>query len=368
MTDSARPAPAGPVPGSTSIAAIDAGSNAIRLTIARVLDPADSGLEPIVRPILKERFPVRLGRHVFLSRMFDDETIREAVGAFRQFRSLFEEYGVERYRAIATSASREALNRRRLIEAIRAESGIELEVIDGAEEARLMRAGVMGELGPSLAPDLLFDLGGGSLEILRLDAPAPWFDIADPPPESGDEAQDAPEDAAGAPRVGAVSLAREGAGFVGDEPSREVTLPLGTVRLMETHDARGTVTEAVAEAIRRLVEVSVEELFDARGLSPEPVAVACGGNAEALAQIFPGPRVEGVRTLNVEALREELPLLLASDVPRRIKSYDVRKDRAEVMPIAAIVFATLAARFGIGRYLVPGAGVREGLLREVARG
>ena len=104
-----------------NIAAIDAGSNAIRLVIAR----ADSPWE--ISKLEAERYPVRLGHHAFTRHKLDEETIRKALKAFRHFRELMDAHEVQRYRAVATSATREARNRRAFLERVQQKAGIRLD-------------------------------------------------------------------------------------------------------------------------------------------------------------------------------------------------------------------------------------------------
>jgi exopolyphosphatase/guanosine-5'-triphosphate,3'-diphosphate pyrophosphatase len=95
--------------------------------------------------------------------------------------------------------------------------------------------------------------------------------------------------------------------------------------------------------------------------------VALGGNAETLAEIAPGPRQHGLQTVELSLLRERLPDVLERDVRERMKTYGVRRDRADVIGIAAITFVTLGRYLNLRLFAVPGVGVREGLLQEIAR-
>ena len=141
-----------------------------------------------------ERAAVRLGRNAFTRHQLSGDTIAKAARAFRHFRNAMDRHHVAVYRAVATSAAREARNRQVLIDRIKRKSGLELEVISGEEEARLVCSAVMKTLGESVTPQLIFDLGGGSLELTFL---------------------------------------AEG------KVERRVALPLGTVRLMETYKLEG---------------------------------------------------------------------------------------------------------------------------------
>jgi len=151
------------------IAALDAGSNAIRATVAR----ANSATE--IRELASARWPVRLGHGAFTRKQLDPRTMTRAVEAFLKFRNLLDRYDVQDYYAVATSAVREANNRDQLISRIRRETAIELCAIDTREEARLARVAVFAEGGLRFAPRAIADLGGGSLELLIAEVgQMPW--------------------------------------------------------------------------------------------------------------------------------------------------------------------------------------------------
>jgi len=146
-------------PERTTLGAIDAGSNAIRMVVAEL------GPSELIR-IEAERMPVRLGHGAFTRGELDDAVIDQAVAAFVHFRERFDHHGVTIYRAVGTSAVRNASNRDVLLHRLYHEAGIELEVIDGEEEARLVRKSVVHSLGPTgTPPRAILDLGGGSLEV-----------------------------------------------------------------------------------------------------------------------------------------------------------------------------------------------------------
>lgn len=302
--------------GPLHMAAIDAGSNALRLVVARAESPWE------IRRLASERYPLRLGHRAFTERRFDEATLRKAVKAFRHFRRVMDQHGVEKYRAVATAASREARNRRVLLERVQRRSGIRLEVIDGAEEARLVRTGVLAAVGDKLSPRVIVDLGGGSMQLSFL-------------------------------RQGTVESA--------------VALPIGTVRLMEAMKIRGAMTPSQVEAVRDYALSFLRTLPGRRG-EPAWPAVACGGNAEALAQIAAGPAEYGFDSLSLRLLRDRMWEIVERSVASRMKAFGVRQDRAEVMGIAAVIFVTLGQWLGVRQMIVPGVGVREGVLRELVVG
>src|ERR1700704_5765970 len=114
---------------------------------------------------------------------------------------------------------------------------------------------------------------------------------------------------------------------------------------MTTLELPGVIRPAEAEQVRRYVRALLESKLTPRPNLGESIAVALGGNAETLANIAPGPRQHGLPSLELSLLRERLPDLLARDLRERMKAYGVRRDRADVMGIAGIIFLTL------GRYL-----------------
>jgi exopolyphosphatase/guanosine-5'-triphosphate,3'-diphosphate pyrophosphatase len=298
------------------IAAIDAGSNALRLAVARAYSALD------IEPLINERYSLRLGEGVFLRHRFSEKLFKKGIKAFRHFHEVMEEFGVTRYRAVATSASREARNRDAFVRRIKQETGVALEVINSAEESRLGRVAVLAALGPESPPRCIADLGGGSLEI---------------------------------------SILRD------HTVEQSAQLPLGAVRLMTTLKIPGVIRPAQAEQVRRYVRALLESRLPSRPNLGEQTAVALGGNAETLANIAPGPRLHGLPTIQLSLLRERLPDLLESDVRERMKTYGIRRDRADVLGISAITFVTLGRYLNIRNFSIPSVGLREGLLQEIAR-
>src|SRR6266700_2770659 len=303
------------MPDPIHIAAIDAGSNAVRLSVARAYSALD------IEPLQTERYPLRLGENVFVRPRFSEDVIKKAVKAFRYFREVMDDFGVARYRAVATSATREAENRDAFVRTIKRKSGIMLEVIGAAEESRLGREAVLAALGPEAVPRCIVDLGGGSLEI---------------------------------------SILRD------HTVEQSAQLPVGTVRLMTTLDLPGVVKPAESEQVRKYVRALLESKLSPRPNLNNGIAIALGGNAETLAEIAPGPREHGLETVELSLLRERLPDILERDVRERMKTYGVRRDRADVMGIAAVTFVTLGRYLNLRVFAVPGVGVREGLLQGIA--
>ena len=143
----------------TRVAAIDCGTNSIRLLIA---DVAGDNF----REITREMEIVRLGQGVDLNRAFNPDAIERTLKATAQFSKEIARRGVEKIRFCATSATRDAANRDLFVDGVKAILGVEPEVISGEEEARLSFLGATKELREIGAPYLVIDIGGGSTEFV----------------------------------------------------------------------------------------------------------------------------------------------------------------------------------------------------------
>lgn len=279
---------------------------------------AESATEII--PIASERWPVRLGHNVFTHRRLTPSTIARATDTFRHFRSLIRQHDIHLYRAVATAAVREAENRDAFIARIHRETGIRLEAIDAGEEARLTRLAVHTTLGDT-KPRLIADLGGGSLEI---------------------------------------SLLHE------RRVEQALALPVGTVRLMESMGLANQVDEDKFGRLQHYLTSLLRSTWPDPPSLENEIAVLAGGNAETLARLCPGPRFRGVPSINLRLLRDRVWEILRRDIRARMRVFGFRRDRAEVVGIAAVVFLCLAAHTGMETALVPGVGVREGVLFDLA--
>src|SRR5260370_25237803 len=152
------------------LAAIDVGSNSVHMVVADL--GRDGHLEVVDR--VKEM--VRLGRRTFTTGRLSEESMDLAVRALKNFERLAHVRRVGRMRAGATSAVREARNRARFIRRLQRETGIRVEVISGAEEARLIFEAARHALGLEGGPYLLIDIGGGSVELVLVkDARPLWM-------------------------------------------------------------------------------------------------------------------------------------------------------------------------------------------------
>jgi exopolyphosphatase/guanosine-5'-triphosphate,3'-diphosphate pyrophosphatase len=141
------------------VAAIDCGTNSIRLLIADI-----DGNN--FREVVRDMEIVRLGQGVDQTGQFHPDAIARTLTAVEKFAAEIAKRGVEKIRFCATSATRDATNRHLFVDGVRDRLGIEPEVISGDEEAALSFAGAIKDLNPSDGPFLVVDIGGGSTEFV----------------------------------------------------------------------------------------------------------------------------------------------------------------------------------------------------------
>lgn len=295
-------------------AAIDVGSNALRLRVVDAESPSR------VRELAAERASVRLGREVFLQGRLAPNVLSQAAESLRRFREILDLHKVERYRAVATSAVREAENGSLLVERARREAGIEIDVIEGMEEARLVRLAIVGRLDLRERRALLLDLGGGSLEISLIDR-------------------------------GELKVSK--------------SLPIGTVRLLEAFHSR--LPEVGAEELaREYIERQLLEIASEIPRGSFDVVVGTGGNFDTLAQLCPAAPADLTKpTVDLEAVRALLPQLAQMQPDERRTAFGLRPDRADVIVPAAEIVIGVAVAFGIHQIHAPGIGLKEGVLDEL---
>ena len=149
-----------------SYAAIDIGTNAVRLLVKHIED--DGAGHPKFTKELLVRVPMRLGFDVFGSGCISDKKARKMVRLMKAYKQLMKVYDVADYRACATSAIRDASNGKELVRKIEKESGIAIEIIDGQEEAKMVYNNHIEQLEDRNGNYMYVDVGGGSTEINML--------------------------------------------------------------------------------------------------------------------------------------------------------------------------------------------------------
>ncbi|HEY4116880.1 MAG TPA: Ppx/GppA phosphatase family protein [Byssovorax sp.] len=317
------------------LAAIDIGSNALRLRIVEVDAPTVSGGAAdgetarfhAFRDVFVDRVPVRLGHDVFTKGRLATSVIGAACDALRRFRTAMDAAKVDRYRAVATSAAREAQNGDVFVERAEREAGIHVEVIEGIEEARLVQLAVRERLAPDDRNVLLVDIGGGSTELTLLRGRTPLFTRS---------------------------------------------LPIGTVRLVESFlDGGGPVGDVelriLDEYLDRSFVEAVPEILALTGGRVD-LLVGTGGNIETLAELCPVPSAfPEARAIDVAAMIKLVAELAKKSVDQRASEHGLRPDRADTIVPAAVLLARLSQKFDRASIAAPGVGLKEGVLVDLAR-
>lgn len=144
-------------------AAIDIGSNAMRLLVSNIVE--QEGKETQFNKSSLVRVPIRLGQDAFTVGEISDENIERMIDAMKAYKLLMKVHKVEHYKACATSAMREADNNREIVEIIQREAGIEIDIIDGKKEASIIASSDLKEYIFTDKVYLYVDVGGGSTEF-----------------------------------------------------------------------------------------------------------------------------------------------------------------------------------------------------------
>lgn len=143
--------------------AIDIGSNAVRLLVANVIEKEDK--ETKFKKSALVRVPIRLGADAFVEGKISDGNIQRMIDAMEAFKLLMSVHGVEKYKACATSAMREASNGEEVAKKIQKKTGVKIDIINGKEEAAIISSTDLNELISGDKTYLYVDVGGGSTEF-----------------------------------------------------------------------------------------------------------------------------------------------------------------------------------------------------------
>lgn len=291
------------------LAAIDVGTNAVRLELARVLP--DGSLETLHT----ERDPVRPGEGLFTSGSMRRDVADRLLATLRRYSALCRRYGA-RVRAVATSAVREARNRDEIVRRARREAQLNLEVVSGKEEARLICLGVLHG-SPPLKRSLLFDIGGGSSEVA----------------------------------------------FAFGEHAKELwSLDLGAVRLTEMFRLSGEVPKKQLKLIRRYARDAAAEALPAK-LPGRPAAAL--GSSGTIQTVVGFARAEGTGHATTKQLEKAVEELADMDSERRRKRFDPR--RADIIVAGAVILEALMKHFDLDTITAVDRGLREGVLLDLVK-
>ncbi len=298
------------------LAAIDVGSNAIRLVIGGLDEHGD------ISVLKKVREPVRLGQDVFgADGTISEKTVEKAIAAFTKFKSHLKEGDVKHVKAVATSALREAKNRDQFVAQVKAASGIQIEVIDGIEEGRLIFSAVAHRVNLADKVALLIDIGGGSVELTVADH--------------------------------GVAVATQ-------------TFKLGTVRLLQLIQKRGLEEKNLRPLIEELLSPVRDFLAKQTAKLHFDIAIGTGGNFETLGKL----RVallhkNSIFSMTSKEVGELVAHLETMSVKERIQYLRLRPDRADVLIPAALVTKAVMDLAQTDILTIPYVGLRDGILSDL---
>lgn len=297
-----------------TISAIDVGSNAIRMVVGRVNTNQDQ-----VEAIENIRIPVRLGQDVFSVGHIGEPTMQATVDTFLRFRKTADQFNVERIRAVATSAMREAENSDLLVDRIAQQTGIQVEIISGEEEARLVHLAVGKAINLQHKKAVLIDIGGGSIEV-------------------------------------AISQ--------GNKLIMTESYDIGTVRLLRNLDDGAPrsfrlLLREYTESVRRHIKRELGKL-------KLDLCIGTGGNLEEMGnlrkKLFKRDSNRLITISELESLEEKLSKMT---VEQRIKKLKLRPDRADVILPATMALSMIAREAHIKEIEIPGVGLKDGVLWDM---
>lgn len=302
-------------PQSVFLAAMDIGSNAIRMVIA------EHSLEGL-KAVKKYRLPIRLGADVFATGKITAKNLKISARTFKKFKEICIKHKVRHIRAVGTSALREAQNQKAFVELVRRKSGITVEIIDGVEEARIIHQAVRREVHLDLHQALLIDIGGGSVELTFSDH-----------------------------------------GMMTSTQS----FPFGTVRTLEMMKKKNLGEAQLSLVMGEFLKPLTHFIQSNSPAQPLSFAVGTGGNLEALGKLKPLLLGSPSRTfLSFQELGLIIEKLQKMTIKERIEKLRMRPDRADVILPAAMVIQTVLRQAGLDKLLIPHVGLKDGLIWSLA--
>ena len=284
-------------------AAIDIGSNAIRLLIHNVIE--EKGKKTQFRKSSLIRVPVRLGEDSFTVGEISERNEERMLDAMKAFKLIMDVHGVERYMACATSAIREANNGYEIVERIYRDSGVKIEVIDGKKEAAIIASTDLKQLIQSDQSYLYIDVGGGSTEFTL---------------------------------------------FTDGKIKTSKSFKIGTVRILNN---------LVGEDIWKKIEFWIKENIN--GLSKITI-IGSGGNINKLHKM--SGRKEG-EPLSYIWLNAQYHFLESMSYDDRVSELGLNPDRADVIIPASRIYLSAAKWCGAKKIYVPKIGLSDGIIKTL---
>lgn len=279
-------------------AAIDIGSNAVRLLIADITQ-ADRGS---FKKNTLVRVPLRLGDDAFLDQELSERKIDDLVKTMIAFRNLMDVYNVTQYLACATSAMREAKNGKQVIEKVKELANIDIEIVEGQREASIIYSNHIEENLDIKRSYLYIDVGGGSTELSV---------------------------------------------FVNRQPIASKSFNLGTIRILDNQDKEETWNE-----MKEWIKQNTKDLKQIAG-------IGTGGNINKLFRMSGEKDDLPLSFLKLKNMYNELN---AYSLKERISVLKLNPDRADVIIPACEIYLTVMKWAGIKQIYVPKVGMVDGII------
>ena len=302
--------------GNEYIAAIDIGTNSFHLVIAK---PVDGGFEVVTR----EKQTVRIGHGAGEMKLLEPDAIERGIACLTRMHKIAESHNAE-IRAVATSAVREAKNRDEFVKRARKEASINIEVISGIEEARLIHLGVLFAIGEHERPLLLCDIGGGSTEVVL-----------------GND----------------------------DDILLSRSFKLGAIRLTDRFFPTLTNHPSALSSCRQFVRSTLTILKSEVEDFGFDVAVASSGTAETVARLIcaqsgkPIPTTLNRFEFSKEQVVETVRLLAeCPNSAERQRKFGLDSSRADIILAGAVILEGVAEVYGVETFMFSDYALREGVL------
>jgi exopolyphosphatase / guanosine-5'-triphosphate,3'-diphosphate pyrophosphatase len=281
------------------LAAVDIGSNAIRLQITNVTYFEDT---VNFKKLEYLRFPLRLGLDVFNSQKISDKNKRKFVKLMKAFKLLIDLYEVDDYMVCATSAMRESSNGREIAEEVKQDIGLKINIIDGNKEAELINMALWSYIDEKSY--LHIDVGGGSTELNI---------------------------------------------YINKQKIASKSFKIGSVRALD---------DSIPESVWRSMNKFISE-----NVSPKDkiICIGTGGNINKIFELSKPSKSK--RYLNIEKIREIQEYLASFTYEERVNKLNLNPDRADVIIPAANIYLTAMTAASSKRMIVPDVGLKDGLMK-----
>ena len=288
--------------GKVNYAAIDIGSNAVRLLIKSI--DREAVQEKKFKKVMMLRVPLRLGFDVFSIGELSEKKVDKLRRLMKAFRQLMKIYDVDDYRACATSAMRDARNGRTIIKKIEKDTGIRIEIIDGQEEARMIYNNHIECMEDRQGNYMYVDVGGGSTEInLLTNGELVW----------------------------------------------SVSYNIGTVRMLSNAVKEGTWQQMEEELMKVTEGVAAINI------------IGSGGNINKLFRLA-DKKDKKLQRLPVSSLQTVYDVLKPLTPEERVEAFSLKQDRADVIVPAAEIFLKIADVVHAEYIYVPVIGLSDGII------